>query len=104
MWKGARGKGKQGQKVSAQCSDPQLVIIVDVAPTLSEAPGLKVPKEIQGRSLLPPFRRSIRVSEPGGESGVPEDRISIEGTVKGTDGGGRRARTPDRRSQVLSMG
>ncbi|MFN3422948.1 MAG: sulfatase-like hydrolase/transferase, partial [Armatimonadota bacterium] len=38
---------------------PEVVSLVDVAPTLLEAVGLTVPKEIQGRSLLPLVERKV---------------------------------------------
>lgn len=38
---------------------PEVVSLVDVAPTLLEAVGLTVPKEMQGRSLMPLVNREI---------------------------------------------
>jgi arylsulfatase A-like enzyme len=38
---------------------PEVVSLVDVAPTLLEAVGLPVPKEMQGKSLLPLVERKV---------------------------------------------
>lgn len=47
---------------------PQLVSLVDLPPTLLDAPGLDVPPTMQGRSIMPLVRR-----EPGAAERWPEE-------------------------------